>query len=176
MVAVMPSDVGLVWFRRDLRLGDNPAWAAATAGHAAVVAFYVLDDRLGAAAGPVRRRQHLAELWALDGTLQVHGGRLLVRHGDPAKVVPREAARLGAARVYWNADVTPWATARDEAVRRELTVGAEPWWGHLVLPPGSVSTGAGHVARVFGAFHRRPGSSPRRRGTRLQNPYIHIDQ
>jgi deoxyribodipyrimidine photolyase len=23
----------VVWFRHDLRLGDNPAWAAASAGH-----------------------------------------------------------------------------------------------------------------------------------------------
>lgn len=151
----MPSDVGLVWFRRDLRLADNPAWAAATAGHAAVVALYVLDDRLGDAAGPVRRRQHLAELHALDRTLQDRGGRLLARHGDPAEVVPREVARLGATRVYWNADVTPWAAARDDRVRSRLGVDAEAWWGHLVLPPGSVSTKAGRVALVFGAFHRR---------------------
>ena len=155
MVAVMPSDVGLVWFRRDLRLDDNPAWSAATAQHAGVVALYVLDDRLTGAAGPVRRGQHLAELSALDRSLQHHGGRLLTRRGDPADVVPREAARLRAARVYWNADVTPWATARDERVRVALAVGAEAWWGHLVLPPGSVSTGAGRVPRVFGAFHRR---------------------
>ena len=29
----------LVWFRRDLRLDDNPAWAAATAAHQRVTAL-----------------------------------------------------------------------------------------------------------------------------------------
>jgi deoxyribodipyrimidine photo-lyase len=96
-----------VWFRRDLRLTDNPAWAEATASHDRVTALYVLDDRLLDAAGPFRRRQLLADLAALDGSLVALGGRLLVRRGDPTDLVPREAARLDAVRAYWNADVTP---------------------------------------------------------------------
>ena len=44
------SAPGLVWFRRDLRLSDNPAWAAATASHRDVVALFVADPRLLAAA------------------------------------------------------------------------------------------------------------------------------
>ncbi len=101
------TGAGLVWFRRDLRLSDNPAWAAATGAHRTVTALYVLDDRLLGPAGPFRRRQLLAELRALDDGLRQRGGRLLVRRGDPAAVVPHQAGRSGATRVYWNADVTP---------------------------------------------------------------------
>ena len=144
-----------MWFRRDLRLGDNPAWAAATRRHRRVTALYVLDERLLAAAGPTRRRQHLAELHAFDRTLAAHGGRLLVRRGDPASAVAGEAARLGAARVHWNADVTPYATRRDAAVRAALGAEADIHWGNLVLRPGSVHTPAGRVSRVFGPFWRR---------------------
>src|ERR1700734_1409811 len=36
----------LVWFRRDLRLHDNPAWASATASADRVTALYVLDPFL----------------------------------------------------------------------------------------------------------------------------------
>lgn len=158
------SDVGLVWFRRDLRLADNPAWAAATAGHTEVAALYVLDDRVLALAGPLRRRQHLAELHALDGTLRGLGGRLLVRAGDPARVVPGEAGRLGAGGVYWNADVSPCARRRDAAVATALdgAVGAAAHtpWGHLVLAPGAVLTRGGTVSQVFGAFWRRWRSTP----------------
>lgn len=149
---------GLVWFRRDLRLADNPAWSAATARHEAVTALFVLDDRLLAAAGPFRHRQLVADLRALDASLGEAGGRLLVRRGDPPAVVPAEARRLGARWVHWNADVTPYATARDAAVRAALEglgVGVATRHGHLVLPPGSVVTGRGRVSRVFGAFHRR---------------------
>ena len=150
----MSGSVGLMWFRRDLRLAGNPAWAGATAEHRQVTALFVLDARLQRAAGPFRTRQLVAELHALDAALRAREGRLLVHHGDPAAVVPRVAAAVGATRVHWNADVTPWATARDEAVRRALPVAAATPYGHLVLPPGSVVTAAGRAPRVFGAFHR----------------------
>lgn len=146
-----------MWFRRDLRLSDNPAFAAATSAHRAVVALYVLDDRLLTAAGPFRRRQLVADLHALDGALRETGGRLLVRSGNPVEVVPVEATRLAAARVYWNADVTPYANARDTAVAATLAtlaVDAFTPYGHLVHRPGAVLTKGGHVSRVFGPFHR----------------------
>lgn len=151
----MSTSSGVVWFRRDLRLSDNPAWAAATTAHDVVTPLYVLDDRLLATAGAARRHQHLAELHALDATLRDHGGRLLVRHGDPGKVVPETVATLGADGVYWNEDVTPYARRRDDEVRSALRIEPVTWWGHLVLPPGSVVTSEGRVSRVFGAFHRR---------------------
>jgi deoxyribodipyrimidine photo-lyase len=143
-----------VWFRRDLRLTDNPAWAEATASHDRVTALYVLDDRLLDAAGPFRRRQLLADLAALDGSLVALGGRLLVRRGDPTDLVPREAARLDAVRAYWNADVTPYATRRDERVAAALPVDPRTPFGGLVLPPGAVLTKQGRVSRVFTPFHR----------------------
>ena len=151
------SSPGLVWFRRDLRLEDNPAWAAATASHAEVVALFVVDPRLVASAGPFRRAQLAADLAALDGALTAHGGRLLVRHGDPAVRVVSEARRVAAEAVYWNADVSPWSVRRDEQVRAALEphLAVSTHWGTLVLPPGSVQTANGAVPQVFGAFHRR---------------------
>lgn len=154
------SAAALVWFRRDLRLSDNPAWADATSTHDRVTALYVLDERLRSAAGTLRRTRHLAELHALDDQLAELGGRLLVRTGDPRRIVPEVAAQLAVARVYWNDDVTPYATARDAAVRRALGAPATTWWGHLVVPPGSVRTAAGDVPKVFSAFHRRWTRTP----------------
>jgi len=144
-----------MWFRRDLRLNDNPAWAAATASHARVTPLYVLDDRLLLPAGRYRRRQLLANLHALDASLAEAGGRLLVRRGDPRTVVAQEAARLQAASAYWNADVTPYAVERDAAVRTGIDAEVVTPYGHLVLPPGSVVGPGGRLSRVFGAFHRR---------------------
>jgi deoxyribodipyrimidine photo-lyase len=151
------STCAVVWFRRDLRLGDNPAWAAATAEHDDVVALYVLDTRLVQAAGPFRRRQMLANLHALDATLRERGGRLLVRRGDAAEAVHREVERAGAHAVYANADVTPYATMRDDAVEAALDAAGVPinWsWGGLVQPPGAVVTTKGELSRVFTPFHR----------------------
>jgi len=150
-----PSEqTGLVWFRRDLRLADNPAWAAATSERQYVAPLYVIDPRLLDRAGPYRRRQLLATLQALDYSLAEHGGRLLVRVGRPEQVVPEVVAHLGIGHVYWNADVTPFATARDAAVRGALNVPVNTWWGSLVQVPGSVLTAKGTLSRVFTPFHR----------------------
>jgi deoxyribodipyrimidine photo-lyase len=153
----------IVWFRRDLRLGDNPAWAAATAGHDLVVALYVLDPRLLDAAGPHRRRQFLAHLGALDERLAEAGGRLRVRTGDPLALVPAEARAASAEAVYANADVTAFAVARDDAVADALRGEHVPlrWsWGTLVHPPGAVRTKKGELSRVFTPFHRAWSAMP----------------
>jgi deoxyribodipyrimidine photo-lyase len=149
---------GVVWFRRDLRLGDNPAFAAATAAHDEVVCLYVLDPVLLDHAGPHRRRQLLANLRALDESIRARGGCLRVRSGDPASAVATDAA--GAEAVYWNDDVTPFATRRDALVREALDVPIHTWWGHLVLAPGSVLTGGGTVSKVFTPFHRAWSAHP----------------
>lgn len=149
---------GLVWFRRDLRLDDNPALSAAMAAHDQVACLYVLDPVLLDAAGPYRRRQLLANLHALDGDLRSRGGGLRVRHGDPTTIVPEEAR--GVDGVFWNDDVTPFATARDSAVRAGIDATVRTWWGHLVLPPRSVVTAAGVVSRVFTPFYKRWADTP----------------
>jgi deoxyribodipyrimidine photo-lyase len=146
----------VVWFRRDLRLDDNPAWADAVAGGGEVVALFVVDPVLFDRAAPLRRAQLVAELAALDDDLRHRtGGRLHVRHGDPRHVVPAVAAEAGAgAVVAWNADVGPYATRRDRAVAAGLELPPRTWYGSLVHRPGAVLTGKGTLSRVFTAFHR----------------------
>ena len=57
---------GLVWFRKDLRFTDNPAWVAATAKHDEVAAIFVVDPRLWEPTHSRRRVQLAAHLHALD--------------------------------------------------------------------------------------------------------------
>jgi hypothetical protein len=74
------------WFRRDLRLHDNSALAAAAhdSGGAVLPAF-ILDDAIltGWFASPARAAFLLAGLRTLDTDLRVRGLRLIVRRGDP---------------------------------------------------------------------------------------------
>ena len=46
----------LVWFRRDLRLADNPAWSEACSDHS-VLPVFVLEPGLLRAAGGFRKHQ-----------------------------------------------------------------------------------------------------------------------
>ncbi len=147
----------VVWFRRDLRLDDNPAWADATATADAVCPLYVIDPALFEPAGEHRRRALLGYLGSLDGELRGRGGRLRVECGRPADVVPRVAASVGAASIHLNADTTPYSRRRDAAVGHALGdgVGWHDHWGTLVCRPGSITTTSGSVSRVFTPFFRR---------------------
>lgn len=144
---------GLVWFRKDLRLTDNPAWAAATSDNDTVAALFVIDPRLWDTALPHRRAQLAANLLSLDRQLDSRGGRLKVEIGDPALIVPVAAETHQT--VYWNEDVSPFARRRDELVRERTGVEVGTFYGSLVHAPGAVVTGGGEPYRVFTPFWRK---------------------
>ncbi|MEM9518684.1 MAG: deoxyribodipyrimidine photo-lyase [Actinomycetota bacterium] len=151
----MDSSV-IMWFRRDLRLDDNPAWAAATSAGADVTPLLVVEPGLLETAGPHRRRAFLTAADALDRALIEHGARLHVRTGNPATILPALANETGASTVFANADVSRWAQRRDAAV--ESALGATPieWhWGTLAHAPGTILTQAGTLSKVFTPFAKR---------------------
>lgn len=138
----------VVWFRRDLRLTENPAWSAATADHEAVTPLFVIDPHLWDRVSDRRRALLAGHLRELDRDLQERGGRLRIESGVPEEVVPVVA---GGSPVYANADVTPYAQRRDAAVEGECDIS----WHHgtVVHSPGSVLTQAGDTYRVFTPFY-----------------------
>jgi deoxyribodipyrimidine photo-lyase len=148
----MPS---LLWFRRDLRLADNPALLAAVeAGAGEVAGVFVLDGRLWAPAGPNRRAFLAATLRSLDEAMD---GRLIIRHGDPVDLIPAVAAEVGAGSVHIASDFGPYGRARDEAVERaladrriELVRTGSPY----LVEPGTLRTQGGAPYRVFTPYFR----------------------
>jgi len=145
----------IAWFRRDLRLDDLPALAAAVdAGSDDVVPLFVVDPSLLAPAGPNRRRFLAAALRALDREL---GSKLVLRSGSPRQVVPAFAAEVGASVVVTSADFGPYGAARDRAVEQALAAA-----GRLLLAvdspyvavPGTIRSASGSPPRIFSAFRR----------------------
>ena len=145
----------IVWFRRDLRLDDNPAWARATIEHDHVIPLVVIEPELLDRAGRFRRAAYLDALAGLDDQLAALGGRLRIAIGDPATILPRELGDASAEQIYANADVSRWAQRRDGAVDH-TTDGAVAWsWGTMVHAPGDVLTNAGTLSKVFTPFWKR---------------------
>ena len=142
----------IAWFRRDLRLHDNPAWAAACVADE-TIPLVVIEPALLDRAGPFRRDAYLHALHSLERELREHGGRLRVEVGRPEEIVPRIVDETGAAEVHVNADVTRWSQRRDDAVDQAFHRPLTRHWGTLVQPPGSVLTRAGTLSKVFTPFH-----------------------
>jgi deoxyribodipyrimidine photo-lyase len=169
-----------MWFRRDLRLSDHPALLAARDDAASpadgeggktsgVVGLFVLDDALRRPSGPARLAFLYRCLRDLNDQL---GGRLVVRRGDPEKVVLAVAREAGAHAVHISADCGPYGTQRDRRVEaaleedgRRLVRTGSPY----AVTPGRVVRADGSPYRVFTPFSRAwraagwrdPASRPR---------------
>ncbi|MCP3800153.1 DNA photolyase family protein [Allokutzneria sp. A3M-2-11 16] len=141
----------ILWFRRDLRLGDHPALAEAGRGAGRVLALYVLDPRLLGASGAPRRTFLYRCLRELDERL---GGRLHVVHGDPTDVLPRVVREFEATSVHVSADAGPYGRERDALVEKAIDAEFVRTGSPYAITPGRVVKGDGTPFKVFTPFYR----------------------
>ncbi|NMN95135.1 deoxyribodipyrimidine photo-lyase [Nocardiaceae bacterium YC2-7] len=142
----------IVWFRRDLRLGDLPTLLSAADAADHCLALFVLDEKLLGPSGPARRTYLYRCLRALDEQL---GGRLLVVKGDPVDVLPKVASSIDAETVHISADYGPYGTRRDTEVGEalgsvELVATGSPY----AVAPGRIRKSDDTPYKVFTPFRR----------------------
>jgi deoxyribodipyrimidine photo-lyase len=151
---------GVVWFRRDLRVHDQPALTAALAECDEVVPLFVFDQ-------PLLRSQQFGSacvnfmlgcLRELGGALAKHGLRLTWRQGDPVEEVVKAARDVKADVVYWNRDYEPSAIERDRTVTRQLAasrIAVRTFKDHVVFEAGEVVSAAGTPLQRYSAYRAR---------------------
>jgi deoxyribodipyrimidine photo-lyase len=148
----------VVWFRRDLRLLDNPALAAAAAEGRPVIPVYLHDPLLeGRPIGAASAWWLDKSLQALAASLERIGSRLVLRSGDAIETLVALAAETGADTVFLNRLYEPEAAVRDEAAAARLEasgVTVRRFNASMLSEPGSVLTGSGGPYKVFGPFER----------------------
>ncbi len=151
------SDAPLIlWFRRDLRLSDQPMLAEAALSGRPVVPVFILDpetESLGAAPKWRLGLSIAAFAAALDGI----GARLILRRGPALEVLEALREETGASGVWWSRLYDPVSVARDMSVKAALKangVEAHSFAGHLLFEPWEVETGTGGFYRVFTPFWR----------------------
>ncbi|MBX3446158.1 MAG: deoxyribodipyrimidine photo-lyase [Parvibaculaceae bacterium] len=156
----------VMWFRRDLRLDDNPALDAALRSGAPLLPLFILDpDDMPGAASRWWLHHSLA---SLSDALRKRGAPLILRRGRPAEILPRLVNETGATALCWNRCYEPHAVARDKALKSALGesgVEVASFNGSLLVEPWEVKTGNGDPYKVFTPFWRalsqRDIASPR---------------
>jgi deoxyribodipyrimidine photo-lyase len=149
---VAPAPV-IWWVRRDFRLADNPALAAAAASGAPVIPLLLPDEAAaGLGAAPRWRLGEAARV--LGERLAAMGSRLVVLPGRALDVLPRLMAETGATAVHWARAYDPEGIARDTAVKAALKGAGVSHPGSLLHEPWTVATGAGGPFRVYTPFWR----------------------
>ena len=148
----------ILWFRRDLRLGDNPALAAAVETGRPVVPVYIHDEALdGRSLGGASAWWLDKSLRALQADLATRGSPLVVRAGDAARTLDQLIADTGADAVFLNRMFEPAAWARDADIAETAKgrgVEVRGFNATRLAAPGSVRTKGGEPFKVFTPFSR----------------------
>lgn len=148
----------ILWLRRDLRLADQAALAAAVASGAPVIPVYILDDDT-----PKHRKMGAASRWwlhhsltALDADLRALGARLILRAGKSDDVLCALAEETGASAIHCMRHYEPWWRNAEKAVASGLSKGCAFVChdGNYLLPAGSVTTGSGGQYKIYTPFMR----------------------
>ncbi|UKK84935.1 DNA photolyase family protein [Sphingopyxis sp. BSN-002] len=164
----------IVWFRRDLRLSDQAALAAAAAA-GPVVPVYILDDET-----PKHRAMGAASRWwlhhslaSLDESLREKGSRLILRRGKCDEQLADIARETGATQVHCLRHYEPWWRNAERAVAKQLDLVCHD--GNYLAPPGAVTTGSGGLYKIYTPFwralkERMPPSAATNRPRKIEVP------
>lgn len=147
----------LVWFRRDLRLADNPALHKALATAERVIPLHIHAPMSGGnwPVGSASRWWLHHSLKALDDGLRALGSRLVIRQGGVFQTLARLMAETGAEAVFWNRVYEPGAIIRDKEIKRVLReegFAVETFNASLLYEPWEVLRDGGEPYRVFTPF------------------------
>lgn len=150
----------LVWFRRDLRLHDNLALAAACRDRSAqVLALFISTPAQWAAHDMSPRQAALmnAQLNVLQIALAEKGIPLLFREVNDfaasVGVVAEVCQQHDVSHLFYNYQYEVNERQRDAAVERALSqVVCEGFDDSVILPPGAVMTGNHEMYKVFTPF------------------------
>ncbi|KAI5610145.1 cryptochrome-1 isoform 2, partial [Silurus asotus] len=108
------------WFRKGLRLHDNPALQEALRGAGTIRCVYFLDPWFAGSSnlGVNRWRFLLQCLDDLDSSLRKLNSRLFVIRGQPANVFPRLFKEWEISRLTFEYDSEPFGKERDAAIKK----------------------------------------------------------
>lgn len=144
----------LLWFRRDLRLTDNPALQSALRASDELIPVYIHnpeEEGLWPIASASRWWLHHS-LSSLAADLSKLGSRLILRTGASAEVLASLVKETGASRIHWNRLYEPASIARDSQIKLSLREQGLQVHSHnaaLMFEPWEISKGNNEPYKIF---------------------------
>ena len=145
----------LVWFRKDLRLHDNPAINAAKE-YQQVYPIYIMDD-------DIYENKYLgsASIWWLKNSLKSLNfdmkNTLKVVHGDSLKIIPTVCEDLKINAVFWNRCYEFDRVTKDKKLKEYLlsnNIEAKSFNANLLWEPWTIKNKSGNPYKVFTPFYK----------------------
>jgi deoxyribodipyrimidine photo-lyase len=140
----------IFWFRRDLRLSDNPALLAAIDEADEIVPLFIMDDEIAERAGAHRRAYLAASLAALDESL---GGSLHVISGDPIEIFTKLKKKYNAESIHCAFPFAPYGNNLDKRLT-DAGISLTQLGSGYAVAPGRVLKDDGTPYKVYTPFYR----------------------
>ncbi|MBT6199072.1 MAG: deoxyribodipyrimidine photo-lyase [Bacteroidetes Order II. Incertae sedis bacterium] len=155
----MEQHTTVVWFRRDLRLHDHAALAAAVKrGNVVPVYIWSPDEEGEVSPGAASRWWLHQSLSQLDQALGRLGSRLIFRSGPIVPTLEKLCSEVNADGLVWHRMYEVSAIRHDEAVRARLGKRIsyiESFPGYLMVEPSTLLNQSGRPYQVFPPFWKR---------------------
>jgi len=160
--------IAIMWFRNDLRLGDNPALLAATKwadqNDGVVLLVFILDPVIDSQLGGATRWWLEKSLEALGRSIAEAGAQsaatnasLHLLSGDAGDILENITDAHDVKAVFWNRLYDRPSTSRDTDIKAKLQdrgVECESFKANLLFEPWEVKTGGGTDFKVYSPFWR----------------------
>ncbi len=149
----------MLWFRRDLRIHDNPALLEATTGawadgHGQVMPVVLIDPMLWPTWGANKQAYLIDSLTELNVSL---GGALCVIHGKAQEVIPQLCAKHSITAVHLASDYSAYGIARDSEIATTLAAQGTDFiqtGSGYAVAPNRVFKDDGTPYKVYTPFYR----------------------
>jgi len=146
----------IIWFRKDLRLKDNPALQAALQAQSPIIPVYIYEPVGGKwPIGSASKWWLHHSLKSLQKSLRDIGSDLLILNGDPEQALIKLCKQTNASHVFWNHCYEPRAIKCDINIKRALKkqqINNRSFNSSLLSEPWDSVKDNGTPYRVFTAF------------------------
>lgn len=145
----------IVWFRKDLRLSDNPAlFEACQLGE--ILPIYILEDGdKNWILGSAQKWWLHNSLKKLDSDLGQYNAKLILRKGNALSIISQLVKDTKSDAIFWNRCYEPSSIQRDTTIKEYLKVSgieAKSFGANLLFEPWKVKNNSGNYFKVFTPF------------------------
>lgn len=154
----------LLWYRRDLRLHDHQPLHHACQHQAQIFPLYCFDRRefattdFGFPKTGAFRGQFLREsVQDLRESLQRCGSQLIVRQGQPERIIPEFCDQWQIDAVYWHREITSEETSIEKRLKTALQnqgITVKTFWGSTLHRPEDLPFSIPEVPEIFTQFRK----------------------
>jgi deoxyribodipyrimidine photo-lyase len=147
----------IVWFRQDLRLGDNLALKAAIDKGGKIIPIFIWSkqETTEISLGGASKWWLHQSLISLSSSLEALGSKLIVRQGKPLDVLQELIKETSAKAVFWNRTYEPSNIERDKEIKKTLQeqgLLVESFNASLLFEPWTILNSSKKAFQVFTPF------------------------